>query len=353
MNEFFSGAKNKISPFLEQFFTQSLRTYKPVNKWSADALKRLAASAGRGKMVRGGLVYLAYHLAGKRPDQTCLKLAAAMEIVHTALLVHDDIMDCDGVRRGQPTVYKQYEQMASKDACKQPAHTGAAMGICVGDIAIFLSVELLASLPASQAVVGQRLLYLFARELSCVGFAQMQDVYCGAAKTLPTRADIMNLYRYKTARYTFSLPLMLGSMAAGKPMRTVQQLEKLGEHLGIIFQIKDDELGILGDEEKTGKPVGSDIREGKKTLYYYFLQTCAAEDEQAELAAIFGNPQLTAVHVQRVHELLIKYRIEKKIATILAKEVAQANKIISTVARQKSHKQILSELLAFNLNRAS
>jgi geranylgeranyl diphosphate synthase type I len=353
MNEFFLGTKNKIGPFLDKFFLQSLRTYKPVNRWSADALARLAASAGRGKMVRGGLVYLAYYLAGKRPDKTCLTLAAAMEIVHTALLIHDDIMDCDGVRRGKPTIYKQYEQMAHIDACAQPAHTGEAMGICVGDVAIFLSMELISSLPTSQAIVGQRLMRLFSRELSCVGFAQMQDVYCGAVKSVPTRADIMNLYRYKTARYTFSLPLMLGSMAAGKSMSSIRRLEKLGEHLGVIFQIKDDELGIFGDEEKTGKPVGSDIREDKKTLYYYFLQTRATADEQAELADIFGNPQLTVAHVRRVHELLARYMIEKEIAALLEKEVVKANRIISAVSRQKSHKQILSELLAFNLNRAS
>ena len=71
--------------------------------------------------------------------------------------------------------------------------------------------------------------------------------------------------RYKTGRYSFSLPLLAGAMLADAPAELRGKLETFGESIGLLFQIRDDELGLFGDERELGKPVGSDVREGKKT----------------------------------------------------------------------------------------
>jgi geranylgeranyl diphosphate synthase type I len=111
-----------------------------------------------------------------------------------------------------------------------------------------------------------KILGLWAKELTAVGLAQMEDVALGASSRTGGEKEILNLYRYKTARYTFSIPLATGAIAAGRGPETVSGLEELGEDLGILFQMKDDEIGIFGEEAEIGKPPGSDIEEGKQTL---------------------------------------------------------------------------------------
>ncbi len=353
MKDFFNKTKKYIAPFLSTYLNEQAATHRLVNKWASDTLKRLDTTAVRGKMVRGGLVYAAYSLAHKPYDKTCLKIAAAMEIVHTALVIHDDIMDGDGMRRGEPTMYKQYQSIAEQNACSHPDQVGTSLGICAGDVAIFLSFNLLSSLPHSHTKLGQQIITTFSKELTRVGFAQMQDVFAGAVPRSTSVADIIKLYLYKTARYTFSLPLMLGGMAAGMKPGTIKKLEKLGEHLGIIFQIKDDELGMWGDEQKIGKPIGSDIREGKKTLYHYFLFTLASPSERAALDLLFGNGNITKDELLYVHNLINTYGIAKKINHYLKKEVSAAQKIISVLPFKIEQKKVLLELLAFNLNRVT
>ncbi len=353
MNSFYAEASNKLRPFLKDFFDEQIKIYRPVNRWSKDALRRLYATIIKGKMVRGGMVFLAYQLAGKRPDEACLRLAAAIEIVHTALIVHDDIMDLDELRRGESTLYKQYEILTRKHAGHNAGHVGESLGICVGDVAIFLSFNLLSSLPQTKTPALQEIVGIFSQEIIKVGFAQMQDVYSGAVSTMPSQADILRLYCYKTARYTFSLPLMLGGLAAGQPSGSVRLLEKFGEHLGIIFQIKDDELGMFGDEQKIGKPVGSDIREGKKTLYYYFLFKQSSAAERKKLEGIFGNTSMTQNEVALVRELIMKYGIQKKIAKILSYRITAVKKVVAAYDGAAGQKKMLYELLEYNLNRSA
>jgi geranylgeranyl diphosphate synthase type I len=337
---------------LKDFFQEQIKMYRPVNSWSKDALTRLYASVMKGKMVRGGMVFLAYALAQKKPDDVCVRLAAAVEIVHTALIVHDDIMDLDELRRGDATLYKQYETLLKKRGGQNPEHIGESLGICAGDIAIFLSFYLLSSLPQTAKGGLSKLISIFAQEITRVGFAQMQDVYSGALDAVPSSKDILRLYCYKTARYTFALPLMLGGLAAGQTPSNVAVLEKFGEHVGIIFQIKDDELGMFGDEQRIGKPVCSDIREGKKTLYYYFLFARATNRERAQLKHIFGNKMIGEKEIAIVRAMIERYKIEEKIHTILSREIKAVRKIVSTYQGSAAQKKMLSELLEYNLNRS-
>jgi geranylgeranyl pyrophosphate synthase len=111
------------------------------------------------------------------------------------------------------------------------------MAMCVGDILFFLAIELLGSIKTDTITLG-RILRLVGREFQSVGVAQMADV----AKTTTTTEDILSLYTFKTARYTFALPLMLGATLAGTTKETLKYLESFGVSAGILFQIRDDML---------------------------------------------------------------------------------------------------------------
>ena len=180
-----------------------------------------------GKTIRGSLVLLSYCFTNKTPSEDAIKLAAAMELIQTALVIHDDIMDHDNERRGIPTLHVQY--------------TNEALAMCAGDILFFLAFELIGDIQTDETTLG-RIVRLIGREYQCVGVAQMADI----AKSAKTKLELLNLYTYKTARYTFTLPLMAGATLAGDTKETLRYLESYGVETGVLFQIQDDVL----DNEK-------------------------------------------------------------------------------------------------------
>jgi geranylgeranyl pyrophosphate synthase len=136
MELFLEQCKEKISIFLDSYLAEQQTTLRTVNGLADDTFDRLRAFVNKGKMVRGGLVFTAYSLAGKKPDETCLKLAVAMELIHTSLLIHDDIMDRDTMRRGEPTLFRQYQLWSRKQGSSDSDHLTGCRGVCLGQSAL-------------------------------------------------------------------------------------------------------------------------------------------------------------------------------------------------------------------------
>ncbi len=243
----------RLHAFVRTFLENRTKKYRVVGFWSADAIGRLTSFILGGKAIRGSLALFAYDAFSKgKNTKNALPLAAALELFHAAFLIEDDVMDQDEMRHGKATIHRQYTKAG------QTPHAGESLAINVAGLAIFCGYDVL-----SQSEGGAKLFGHVSRELAPVTIAQMHDVAPGAS---PNVEDILRTYRFKTARYTFSLPLSSGAILAGAPSSTVQRLEAVGEHIGILFQIRDDELGVGGNEKETGKPVGTDAREGRQTL---------------------------------------------------------------------------------------
>lgn len=224
--------KKGIDAFLASFLASKQKDFARINPWGPDAMEKIRRIVSEGKTIRGSLVLLTHDLFGGNRKNEALRVAAAYELIQTGLIIHDDIMDHDAMRRGKPTLHIQYKN--------------EALAICVGDILFFLAHELLS---------GTHVQTLSDRVFQEVGIAQMQDVSFGINKEFPAKEEIISLYTYKTARYTFSLPMMAGAILARADRDAIGLLEKLGENMGILFQIQNDALGVEGD-----------IREHKKTL---------------------------------------------------------------------------------------
>jgi geranylgeranyl diphosphate synthase type I len=304
-------------------------------------------------MIRGVLVNLAYNLFSSKKSPHTVPLGAVMELFQSALLIHDDIMDRDQLRRGNDTVFYQYYKWAQKHRLFQPEHTGVSLGICGGDIALFLAFQLLSEIKLPLKMY-QRIIKLFAKELSYVGAAQMADVYFGAENAEIAEKDILNLYCYKTGRYTFSLPFMTGAILSDAPEDAVTLLEEIGIDLGIIFQIKDDELGLCGTEETIGKPVGSDIKERKKTLLLHLLYQYISKEEKKIADAIFQKTVLEPEDIQRIRFLADKYSIVQLLnakVEILSSRIVE--KIQSLPNIQSEPLQLLLQLVRYNRGRSA
>ncbi|MDD5065408.1 MAG: polyprenyl synthetase family protein [bacterium] len=352
MNTCFKRNKLLIKSFLKNFLNQKKRPFSKVNQWGYDLLKRVFYFSVQGKMIRGGLILLSYEMFKKKIDTAAVRMAAAMELVHSALLIHDDIMDHDDVRRGDKTIYAQYQDIGAGVRTKDPLHFGESMGICVGDVIFFLSNELISSIPV-QAGIKELIMRYWSEELAKVGTAQMQDIYFAITKEILRERDILNMYRYKTARYTFSLPLVLGAMAAGQKKQILSRLEQLGENLGILFQIKDDEIGLFGREEDTGKPVGSDIKENKKTLYHYYLFKNLSGTKDHPLKDLFGREKITSSMVHEIRSFIILSGVKNIIDKKMQLLEKRSKKMIQTLPVPVGYKNILHELVEFNMNRRS
>jgi geranylgeranyl diphosphate synthase type I len=373
MHDYFCQKKPLIAKELAGVLAETLPDLSRVNRWAEDASDRILAFAVQGKMVRGGILILAYEMfadpdgprtpakgaskkgAGRaspsrRTPRAVIRAATALEVLHSALLTHDDIMDNDRLRRGFRTIFAQYESIGARCRAGDPERYGRSMGICVGDIGFFLASDIVSRL----AVDPERRLALqslLARELAYVGLAQMQDVSFGAFSRTPPVSDVYTLYLYKTARYTFSLPLMAGALLAGKSGKILTRLAELGEYLGVVFQARDDEIGVFGTERETGKPVGSDIREGKKTLLYLELLRRSRGAERRKLEGILGKSTLVPSEVALVRSAIERSGARRRLQEMMEELAARAGKLIDSLNVPDRYRVILSEISTIGMRR--
>jgi geranylgeranyl diphosphate synthase, type I len=257
------------------------------------------------------------------------------------------------VRRGRSSIFQQYREKGDFLGYDDSYHFGESLGICAGDMAFFMGFGIISAIDADGG--GGRLVSEFcAREVSYVGLAQMQDVSFGYQNASPPIDEILKLYGFKTGRYTFSMPLALGAMIAESEVIARDAIEKLGENLGLIFQIKDDEIGLFGDSDEIGKVVGSDIRENKKSVYRYHLFERAAAKDRTTLDRIFGKNSVSDDEVDCVREMIIQLGIRNDIAKLVASLAAEAERCLDEIGRlpiAAEHLDTLRSFLAYSITR--
>jgi geranylgeranyl diphosphate synthase type I len=354
MTEFFERQKEELSSYIWQVCAREAGEVSMVGSMGPELMDRLADFSCRGKMIRGSLAALGSALVSGKVLPAALPLGAAMELFQSSLLVHDDIMDRDTTRRGIPTIHYRYETEADAGGAGDPGHLGESLGICAGDVAIFLGFSLVAEAGALSGRTNE-LVRLCSREMNIVGTAQMLDVAWSGSWGSPSADDVIRLYRYKTGRYTFSLPLSAGALIGGGSPVVRGILEELGELIGIIFQIRDDELGLFGDASELGKPVGSDIAEGKRTLYYLTLKARATENERVRINELFGRGNgsggVEASVVAEVRELAERLEVRESVETLVSGFAETCGLLLERLKAENADAQpwygYLSELLDY------
>ncbi len=347
---YFDRTKKRLEAFLKTFFERKIQEVSLVRPWGKDMVTRLASFTNRGKMIRGGLVCLGYEMTKQKLSQEAVQTGAALELVQSALLIHDDIMDRDTLRRGEPAFHQQYVVQGYKEKLAEPDRFGENMGICAGEIALFFAVEVMASV-LKKHPHSPKALELMGKEFVLVGLGQMQDLYSGASPHVPSEKAILSLYKLKTAGYSFSLPLQLGCLLASGGVKLRKSLQKIGEGFGLIFQLKDDELGLFGDEAALGKPIGSDIKQGKKTLHALFLKKRVSPEEHRRLDHIFGNPAATEDDIALVRVLSERYDVRAAVVKKIEKYRREIMPLIQNLPVETKYRAILEDLLAYSLIR--
>jgi len=239
--------------------------------------------ARTGKRVRPVLCLLSCEACGGDGEQA-LPAAAGIELLHNFSLIHDDIEDRDGTRRGRPTVWALW---------------GEAQAINAGDTLFALAQLALLRLtgrgvPATTVVAA---LHLFNR--ACAGLTGGQYLDIGfESRASVSSADYVAMIEGKTAALVACACEMGALIAAASPGQR-EHLHLFGHHLGLAFQMRDDVLGLWGAPSVTGKPAGADIARRKKSL-----PILHGLERSAELRALFAQETLSAAGVRRAMELL-------------------------------------------------
>lgn len=216
-----------------------------------------------GKRVRPLLCLLATRLYSDN-IATALPIARALEVFHNFTLLHDDLMDKSPIRRGQPTVYRKWNDNTA---------------ILSGDA---MSIEAYRSL---EGIENPQLLFkvlpFFNKMAIEICKGQQYDMDFEEREHVSV-AEYIEMIRLKTA-VLLGAALRLGALAAGAYDSDAQILDEVGQALGLAFQIQDDYLDVYGDEKTFGKPIGGDIMNGKKTLMLLYTQAKLEREDRAEL----------------------------------------------------------------------
>jgi len=231
-----------------------------------------------GKRVRPALVILASKFHDSDAEKV-LALAASVEMLHTATLVHDDLLDGSLLRRGHPTLNTSLR---------------AEVVILVGDYLFARAADLAA------ATTSVPIFSIFAQTLMTICSGELRQALDESGGR-PTKEDYYQSIYSKTASL-FAASTEAGGLLSGAPEPTVQALRTYGYNLGMAFQILDDILDLTGDEKELGKPIGSDLRQGTVTLpLLLFLE---AHPDVDILSSIFGEPQGRGEKIQTLVDVV-------------------------------------------------
>jgi geranylgeranyl diphosphate synthase type I len=294
----------KTTPILDSFFKSEEKKAAQISPITAEMMRIYRRFMG-GKNIRGSLTKLGYECFGGKEEKAILKASLMVEILHATLLMHDDIMDKDVLRRGMSTIHIQYGKLHQKRYRRGEAdHYGSCMGIDLGDSGFALSHLLLADADFPDKIKSGVLRH-FNQVLLTTAFGQAIDVSYELLEKI-TEEDVMRVHYYKTGNYTTTGPLQYGALFADASGQEIKRIEKYSLPIGIAFQLRDDELGLFSDEKTLGKPIGSDVKENKNTiLHLKALEWANGEDKQF-IKSAYGNRDLTKKELERVREITQK-----------------------------------------------
>ncbi len=297
-----------------------------------DASRHLVLAGG--KRLRPFLTLKACETVGGNPKDA-IPFAAAFEILHNFTLVHDDVMDNDPVRRGKSTVHIKW---------------GIPIAICAGDL-LFAKVFEAMTVYAPKNMNAKRVNLCIAKATEatielCEG--QVLDVSFPNTSDV-SEEDYIAMVGGKTSAL-FKACAEVGAIVGGGKTRQVKALGKFAWNAGIAFQLMDDYLGIIGDEKIMGKPVGSDIREGKKTLIMIHALRKAKPKQKEQIFTVLGNHSATRQEINEINELLhdigsVDYALKKA-----DKYIATSKKHLDTLPDSGAKKDLFA-LINYFTNR--
>lgn len=317
--------ENYLSQLVE-LNTQSAVSMGPLYEQLWLSIATLSAS---GKRIRPTLLLTVFDAYDGIAHDAALKSAAALELLHIALLMHDDIVDQDLERRGHPNSIQVFRDAALHE--DHPSNIaqrwGEANALLGGDLLISLAYKLMALIDAPFKV-REHLLSVFEESVQHAASGEQLDLAYGLGIRTPTLEDLRTMMHRKTSVYSFQAPLMMGAILAYAPPTHLHTLSRIGDTLGQIFQMTDDLLGVFGNPSVTGKSASTDIVQGKETMLIVYARQHEGWEEYRHL---WADPNATEEQIDSFRAFLVasgsRQRTEELVNTYISscsQEIRQA-----------------------------
>jgi geranylgeranyl diphosphate synthase, type I len=298
----------ELRPYLAGLLASEQAAWKEQGAPWQDPPEMLAAYLDAGKALRPRFCYWGHAIAGTDGGTLLLQACAALELLHAFALIHDDLMDNSGTRRGRPALHREMAGQHHRHGwAGDPDSYGRAAALLTGDLAFAIASRLAVALPPPACTVWRRM-------VDQLVLGQFLDL-AGAARQDRSHEVARTTTVLKSGQYTVTGPLRLGVALTGAPQLPAG-LARYGDLVGEAFQLRDDLLGVFGDPQRTGKPVGEDLASGKPTQLLAYAADMLSPGGQA-LLALAGTPALTRAGVAELTGELIRCgardRVEQKV----------------------------------------
>jgi len=323
-----SNSIKKNAKFVNKFLRKELNGDP---KQLYDAASHLIIHGG--KRLRPYLVLKSCQmLGGKQSD--AISAASAVEMIHNFTLVHDDIMDNDEMRHGVTTTHKKFD---------------IPLAILAGDVLYSKAYNTISSKSKLSSNYTTQLVSKLSKACIEICEGQVNDIKFAENKRIPTEKEYIKMIEKKTA-VLFEVSCAMGAICAKRKQKDVKNLSAFGRNLGIAFQITDDLIGIIGDSKITKKPVGNDIREGKKSLPIILAIKKARGQDRTKIMRVFGKAGATKQQINLAVNVIRSLGVEKEVRDMALKYAKRSEKSISSYTG--SAKNEMTALLNFVTKRS-
>lgn len=299
-----SSVRADINNFLDIYYLSQIERAQELHDDYAQLWQTMyAVHEAGGKRIRPYMMLLAYTAFGGEDLKAVLPTAAALELLHSCMLMHDDIIDRDYIRHGRPNVAGTYrQQYQARTDIDTATHLADSAALLAGDSILSAAYQVVmdSPLPDNQKIRA-------AKRLGDITFvvAGGELLDTGTVLLPFNKADPLGVAQLKTADYSFVGPLTMGAELAGADEESQQTLREFGTALGIAFQLTDDLIGLFGDPEQVGKPAVSDLQEAKRTFLMREAYARASDDQKKRLDAILGKATITDKELKEVQNILV------------------------------------------------
>ncbi|MBI3602791.1 MAG: polyprenyl synthetase family protein [Candidatus Omnitrophica bacterium] len=299
----------------------------------------------KGKRLRPLLLiltYKAYSPPDKKITRELYNASTCMEFLHNFMLIHDDIIDRSHLRRGKPTLHKVLAKTVDTSAREK---LGIDLGIIAGDIVYALAIDAFLSIQ-EPLPRKERALKYFIQTAAFTAMGEFIDtVHSAQDLDQISEKDVFLNYTLKTARYTFDCPMVTGAILADAPEGDIPKISQFGILIGQAFQIQDDMIGIFETEKNIGKPILSDLAEGKKTILAVHAYRTLKGPQRAQFLKIFHKKTKTLGDLEKVKTIFIEAGSLGYALRAVKTRLAQAQKILSSLKMNQAYRILIEQSL--------
>ena len=307
-----------------------------------------------GKRLRPLLACAGYMSVGGSDLDRALKLGVGLELLHTFALIHDDLMDCSDLRRGEPTMHRWVEARHHIEQQRGSSeHYGVAMAIVLGDLALMFADDAMNRVAEADPEKHRAMMTLYHTLKIELVNGQILDMRMASSPIQTSREDVLRVMRYKTGKYTVERPLHLGAMLAGASPELLNTLSEIAIPMGVAFQLQDDLLGVFGDPETVGKSVDSDLREGKVTLLVIETLKEASANQRTRFLSAFGSREANSEELMALRAIIEKTGARNTVEKEIIHLLSEAESFIRSATFPQASKEFFLNLNQFLRDRTA